>query len=331
MANLPVRWRLGLRAVAPLAVALLAAVLVSPVPASAQSLSEVEAEIEDKWRELEPLIEDYNRVRSELKKNREASEELAEKIQPMELQASLASEELNDIAVEQYKQGPMSSIGALVTSGSPVAFVERLTALDQLARQQQQRMDEAGETLASYEAQKAEIDALIAKQEEQKADLADRTESIEADIEELEQLQDQAQQASDSTTVGEEQPSGSCPAVDASGPGAVAAEFACAQIGKPYVYGAGGPGSYDCSGLTSAAWAAAGVSLTHYTGAQWNEGSVVDRSELVPGDLVFYYSDLSHVGVYVGGGMIVDAPNSGSSVSMRSMDTMPIAGFRRPG
>lgn len=326
----------GWRWLVPLAV--LFGLLLPGAPALAQpSLDEIEAEIEQAWRKLEPLIEEHNEVRADLKKNREASDELAEKMEPLELHASVAQKEIADIAVNQYKAGPMSSFGALVTSGSPTAFVDRLTALDMLARRQQDRIGEAAEILASYEAEKAELDALIETQEEQEADLAERAEAIEADLEELEKLRDEAEQqqqqspesAPQTTTSGE--PTGSCPAVSGSGPGMTAAEFACAQIGKPYQWGASGPGSYDCSGLTQAAWGAAGVSLTHHTGAQWNEGAVVDRANAVPGDLVFYYSDLSHVGIYVGNGMIVDAPSAGSSVQMRSVDTMPVSGFRRPG
>jgi peptidoglycan DL-endopeptidase CwlO len=327
----------GWRWLVPLAV--LFGLLLPGAPALAQeTLAEIDAEIEKAWRELEPLIEEYNGVRSELKKNREASDELAEKIEPLELHATVARNEIADIAVDQYKAGPMSSFGALVTSGSPTTFVDRLAALDMLARRQQDRIGAASEVLAAYEAEKAELDALIETQEEQEADLAKRADAIEEDLEELEKLRDEVEQqqqqtqestAPQTTTGGE--PTGSCPAESGSGPGMTAAEFACAQIGKPYQWGASGPGSYDCSGLTQASWGAAGVSLSHHTGAQWNEGAVVDRANLVPGDLVFYYGDLSHVGIYVGNGMIVDAPSAGDSVRMRGIDTMPVSGIRRPG
>src|SRR5439155_983538 len=78
-----------------------------------------------------------------------------------------------------------------------------------------------------------------------------------------------------------------------------------------YIWGDAGPGGYDCSGLTLAAWASVGVTLGHYTGWQWNEGKPVSRANLRPGDLVFWYSDLHHMGMYVGGGWVVHAPHTG--------------------
>ena len=301
-------------------------------PAYAQSLSEIEAEIDAAWRELEPVIEDYNKVRSELKANKKLAEELAEKIEPLRAEADSATEDLNQIAIQQYKSGRVSGIGALVASGSPSMFVHRLATLDRLARDQRRQIDQATETVAEYEERKAEIDALIEEQTKQEQELAEKAESIEEELAELERMRDEArrQQAAPPSATSPN-PAGSCPAVASSGPGAVAAEFACAQQGKPYQWGASGPNGYDCSGLTQAAWAAAGVSLTHHTGAQWNEGVPVSRDQAIPGDLVFFYSDLSHVGLYIGNGLMVDAPHAGAVVTVRSIDTMPIAGFRRPG
>ena len=97
------------------------------------------------------------------------------------------------------------------------------------------------------------------------------------------------------------------------------------------MYGAAGPDAWDCSGLTMAAWAAAGVSLPHSSSMQYGSGTPVSTSALLPGDLVFYYSPISHVGLYIGNGQIVHAPNSGSSVYVTSMSSMPIAGAVRPG
>ena len=124
---------------------------------------------------------------------------------------------------------------------------------------------------------------------------------------------------------------GSCPAVYIGGAAGIAVKTACAQIGKPYVWGADGPDSFDCSGLTQYAWKAAGVYLTHYTGAQWNEGTPVSKADLRPGDLVFFYSDLHHVGMYVGNGLMVHASRSGVPVKMARMEYMPYMGARRPG
>ncbi|MFF7977946.1 NlpC/P60 family protein [Streptomyces sp. NPDC007901] len=100
---------------------------------------------------------------------------------------------------------------------------------------------------------------------------------------------------------------------------AKAIAFARAQIGKPYVWGATGPGSYDCSGLSQAAWKAAGVSLPRTTYDQVNAGTTVSLADAQPGDLVFFYDDVSHVGIYIGNGMMIHAPKPGAYVREESI------------
>ncbi|MGW0186230.1 NlpC/P60 family protein [Streptomyces sp. NPDC003362] len=95
--------------------------------------------------------------------------------------------------------------------------------------------------------------------------------------------------------------------------------FSRAQIGKPYVWGATGPGSYDCSGLTQAAWKAAGVTLPRTTYDQVNAGTTVAISAAQPGDLVFFYDDVTHVGIYIGNGMMIHAPKPGAYVREESI------------
>ena len=123
----------------------------------------------------------------------------------------------------------------------------------------------------------------------------------------------------------------SAPEAPASGNAAAAVAYARAQVGKAYVYGAAGPSAFDCSGLTMMAWRQAGVSLPHSSGAQYSGGRKVSRSDLQPGDLVFYYQPISHVGIYVGNGQLVHAANPSTGVSVTSVDSMPYSGAVRPG
>jgi len=116
-----------------------------------------------------------------------------------------------------------------------------------------------------------------------------------------------------------------------SGGGAAAAvRYAYAQIGKPYQFGADGPGSFDCSGLTMMAWRQGGIALPHSAAGQYGIGRHVTRSELQPGDLIFRYSPISHVAMYVGGGMQVAATHTGSTVKLQSAFQGPIVGYSRP-
>jgi cell wall-associated NlpC family hydrolase len=104
---------------------------------------------------------------------------------------------------------------------------------------------------------------------------------------------------------------------------------ALAQIGKPYVYGAAGPDGFDCSGLTMFAFAAAGIALPHSAEAQSRLGTPVARGDLRPGDLVFFYSPISHVGIYVGNGMMVHARTFGKPLAVTSVDQSGYAGATR--
>jgi cell wall-associated NlpC family hydrolase len=125
--------------------------------------------------------------------------------------------------------------------------------------------------------------------------------------------------------------------VAASGGAATAVQWAYREIGKPYVWGAAGPNSFDCSGLAQYVWAKAGVYLEHFTGDQWNEGTHIARADVEPGDLVFFATNTSdpgtihHVGIYVGGGMMIDAPYTGVDVRKEPAFRSDYIGAVRPG
>jgi cell wall-associated NlpC family hydrolase len=109
-----------------------------------------------------------------------------------------------------------------------------------------------------------------------------------------------------------------------------AVDVALSQVGKPYAWGAAGPGSYDCSGLAQYAYKAAGVALPHSSGAQSTMGTAVSKADLKPGDLVFFYSPVSHVAIYIGNGQIVHASTAGQPVKVANLNSMPsYSGARR--
>jgi len=106
--------------------------------------------------------------------------------------------------------------------------------------------------------------------------------------------------------------------------------YALAQVGDSYVWGATGPSAFDCSGLTLRSYAQVGISLPHSSSAQYGSGRHISASQLEPGDLVFYYHPIHHVGIYIGGGMIVHAANPGAGVETAALYSMPFAGAVRP-
>ncbi len=311
-----------LAAVAAVAVSL--GVLAVPVQAE-PTVEEIEAAIDEQWREMEPTIAEYNKVRAQLKVNREKSEELAEKLVPLQQKSEAALKRIGGLASQYYVNGPSRELGALLVSDDPNEISEELALLNRVALMERKQLEEVLTIRKEYEDQKKELDELIAVQDKQQSELAARKKQIDAEITRL-------KNSIPVTTVSTPQ----CPTINGvvTEAARTAIRTACAQVGDPYVWAAAGPNSFDCSGLTQYAYKAAGVYLTHYTGAQWNEGQAISRSEARPGDLVFFSSpsNLHHVGLYLGNDQMVHAPRTGKPVMVSSINTMPsIAGFRRPG
>lgn len=116
-----------------------------------------------------------------------------------------------------------------------------------------------------------------------------------------------------------------------SGGAAIAIAEAKRQLGKPYVFGTNGPNTFDCSGLTQWAWAKAGVSMSHYTVSQYSEFPHIPVDALQPGDLVFFKIDLGHMGMYLGGGLVIHAPQTGDVVKISPLSNFNVVGAARPG
>ncbi|MCX4233978.1 C40 family peptidase [Streptomyces ortus] len=200
----------------------------------------------------------------------------------------------------------------------------------------QRKLADARELLSKLTAEeKARLAAIERKKQEEarrKADELARQQAADAER----RRQEAATQGTGAGTgagTGTGTGTGSVPGSDSasSTKAAKALAFARAQIGKPYVWGASGPGSYDCSGLTQAAWKAAGVTLPRTTWDQVDTGTTVSVDSAQPGDLVFFYDDISHVGIYIGDGMMIHAPKPGAYVREESIYYMPIHSVVRPG
>ncbi|MFF7799788.1 C40 family peptidase [Streptomyces olivaceus] len=184
----------------------------------------------------------------------------------------------------------------------------------------QKKLATARELLSELTAEeKARLAAIEKKKQEEAARKAAELAKQQAAAEEAERKRQEeaAQQQGSGSSSGSSE--SSTPGSSNGTQAQKALAFAQAQIGKPYVWGATGPGSYDCSGLTQAAWKAAGVTLPRTTYDQVNAGTTVSVSQAQPGDLVFFYDDISHVGLYVGDGKMVHAPKPGAYVREESI------------
>jgi peptidoglycan DL-endopeptidase CwlO len=217
------------------------------------------------------------------------------------------------LAAMGYMNGGMDPTLQMLTSGNPNLFLSQASTVQQLD-------DEAGMRLSTLQreqlaAERAQTTAKeeIATANQLKSQINGKVKTIHAKLDVLNSsAMSQAMAVFDKT--------GNYPNIvlpEATNVGTTALRAALTQRGKPYVWGAAGPDSYDCSGLVMWAFLQEGISLPHYTGDQWNAGMHVSRADLEPGDLVFFFADISHVGLYLGNGLMVDAPSTGQVVQVQ--------------
>jgi cell wall-associated NlpC family hydrolase len=218
----------------------------------------------------------------------------------------------------------LTRIDVLLTASSADDFVHQMGTLDAIAGRTNEQL--AAVAAAADEAKKAQADADEAQATAQKAydDIAAQQKDLQAKIADYQRqyaslTAPQQQQVVASHGDTQAVPSG---VVAPSGAAQKAVDTALAQVGDPYVYGASGPDAFDCSGLTQYAYSAAGVSLPHSSASQSRMGTPVSRDQLQPGDLIFFYSPVSHVGMYIGNGQMVHASTSGQPVKVASLDSM---------
>ncbi|MGZ4506577.1 MAG: C40 family peptidase [Blastococcus sp.] len=243
--------------------------------------------------------------------------------------------QMRAIAQSGFTGKSQSRVAAFLTSDSASELVEQMTTLDMIASHTEDVIAKVAAAQDVARAAQAAADKLAAKARaglaELKAQQAAVQKKVAAYRAEFDRLTAVEQAAVATALAG---PRLSAPSISdlPLAPGsaaAIAVKTALAQVGKPYVWGATGPDGFDCSGLTSYAWAAAGVALPHSSRAQSQLGRPVSRSELLPGDLVYFYTPVSHVGLYIGNGMMVHARTFGQGVAVTSVDQAGYRGARR--
>ncbi|GAA3201280.1 C40 family peptidase [Streptomyces virens] len=304
---------------------------------------EVRAEVARLYREAEAATEKYNGAKEKAESARRRLRALQDERARREDRLNSARAALGSAAAAQYRAGGMDPALRLLLSEDPDGYLEgaalteraddrRRAAVERLRgqlREIEQLRGAARIEVTSLTSRRAELDRhtktitgkltaarrlLSRLPPEHRADLTDGT--------------DRSARSSADLRDGPTVPG----AVTAAAPGPRAAQavaYAYRKLGSPYVWGATGPDAFDCSGLVQAAYRSAGVSLPRTTYAQIDAGRRIPRSQLLPGDLVFFYSGISHVGIYVGNGRMIHAPNPSAPVRKAPIDAMPFAGATR--
>ena len=294
-----------------------ASLVFPPVAAHAEprpTKAQVEKKLDKLGEQMDQKVEQFNQLNEKLKvakrKYDSARKSSGQEQAAFEEQRS----KIAQMAASAYKNGDSTDVTGFVGSSNPQSVLDQAAVFSHLSQERSSQLSQflaTAQRLRRQEAQaKSAYDDVKAKTKELKAQKA----KLDKEVAKQKKL---LARFAPSSTGGSGGVGGSYNG-PASGPARKALDFAYAQLGKPYVYGAQGPSSYDCSGLTMKAWGAAGVGITRTTNSQFAATKRVDKSNLQPGDLVFFNS-LNHVGMYVGGGQMIHAPRTGKNVEVVSI------------
>ncbi|MZE72026.1 C40 family peptidase [Streptomyces sp. SID5789] len=315
----------------------------APDPGRAKDLEAVRKKLDSLYRAAALATDEYNAAEEKAEKQNAEIVELAKKIVKGQEKLDRLKDRAGAAARAQYRTGGLPDEAKLMLSDDPGDFLDgsgrvlqgqRATKglLGELSRAQEDLKTYAADASARFKKLEAnrKTKATAQKKIEKQIAAAEKLESelAKEEKERLAKLEREAQAKAQTAWLD----SGILKDLDreATERGRKAVEYATAQIGKPYQWGAEGPESYDCSGLTSQAWIAAGQTIPRTSQEQWKQLTRVDVEDMRPGDLIIYFDDASHVGMYVGDGSVVHAPRPGRSITIAGAGTMPILGVVRP-
>jgi len=263
--------------------------------------------------QINALSEQYDSLRIQLTRA-QADALIAERAATRTQSAlALGQQAIAQLAAENFMNAGLDPTLQALVAGNPEQFLAQaatMTEIDQASGDRVSTLsNEAAQALREQQTAEQQVTAVNALQ----AQLGTKKQAIEAKIDVVNSAA--MKQAMAIFTQTGQYPDITIPTANTVG--AQALEAALTKRGDPYVWGAAGPSAFDCSGLVVWAYAQEGITLPHFTGDQWNSGMHVSRSDLEPGDLVFFYPDISHVGIYLGNGLMVDAPDFGETVQVQ--------------
>ncbi|MEV6975598.1 NlpC/P60 family protein [Kitasatospora sp. NPDC093806] len=329
---------------AVLTTAMAGGVVLTAGPAQAEptpSLASVKEQVDQLNEEAEQSIERYNGFQEKQQKLQGEANRIQEKVARGQEQMNQLRTQLGAIAAEQYRTGGIDPSVQLMLDSDPSGYLAKASAQNQVVDSQAALLRQALAEQRRLDQDRAEATATLAQLDTAASSLADEKKKVQDKLAKAQALLNKLS-AADRAKVNAQEAAATrasrsaadrttpTPAVPATGRAATIMQFAQAQLGKPYVWGATGPSGYDCSGLTGAAYRAAGIKLPRVSQDQWNAGARISRADLQPGDLVFFYSDLHHVGLYLGDGKMIHAPRTGKNVEVLPIDAMPYVGAVRP-
>ena len=300
-------------AAAALALVLPGGISAAQTTAPKPNLTTLVAEAKQLEFQINALSEQYDGLHIQLGRA-QANAQIAQNAASRGAAALAVSQQsVAQLAAANYMGSGLDPTFQALTTGDPQQFLSQASAVAELDQSSGMKVDTLGNEVTQALRDKQTADQQIAEVNALEAQMNTKKKVIEAKI-------DQVNSAAMKQAMAVFTQTGQYPNIDiptANTVGAQALQAAITREGDPYVWGASGPGEFDCSGLVVWAYAQEGIALPHYTGDLWNSGMHVARSDLEPGDLVFFFADISHVGIYIGDGMMIDAPDFGETVHVQ--------------
>jgi len=294
---------------------------------------EVEERIEELLQESSTLVQEYNEAQEHHDAAETEVEEIDSQIGTEEERYEELRTKVTELASTSYQSNDPESVATALFVDNPSEIFEQSADLTYLSEARRMELETFAESDTRLATLKAEADEAYDESVDQLEAVEESKEEVEDSLAEQEELL-AAIEGGNPTEAGESS-TGPSPTYtgSASGDARAAIDFAYSKIGTPYQWGGTGPNGYDCSGLTQASWAAAGVSISRTTYTQYDMPNSVAWEDIQPGDILFFFPDLGHNGLYVGNGLMVHAPSSGKTVSeVRLADywAQHFVGARRP-
>lgn len=283
-------------------------VLAAPTAPTAAEARRMHAALAEK---MTKTTEEYNAAGVQLARAQAQEKLLRSQAAVQQKKVYAYQTEVAEFAASAYRGGRIDMVTSLLQSGSPQNFLDQMSTLDNLSRTQRIQLNRLIAAKRTLDQQQRKIATALVAQRQNRQTLKTRRAAIEKDLKAWKALDEKLNPRASRSAV-----YGGSYTGPASGSARVALNAAYAQLGKPYSWGAAGPNSYDCSGLTMYAWGKAGVSLPHSSRMQYSYGRKVSRADLQPGDLVFAGSPIYHVGMYVGNGNMIHSPQTGDVVKI---------------
>ncbi|GHE50903.1 hypothetical protein GCM10018785_20880 [Streptomyces longispororuber] len=314
-------------------------------PSEKPSKDEVKSKVDKLYEEAEKATEKFNGAKEKQQKLEKQVDRLQDKVARGQDDLNDLRSGLGSLASAQYRSGGIDPSVQLFLSSDPDSYLDKASALDQLSTKQAEALKKIQAKQRTLAQQRKEASGKLADLATTREELGKKKREVQGKLGEAQRLlntlsaqeraalkakEDRASRAAERKAADASDASGAskgeAPKGGAKGSGRTMSAYAAAQskIGSPYVYGASGPSSFDCSGLTSWAYAQAGVSIPRTSQAQANAGTrIYSQSDLKVGDLVIFYGDLHHVGFYAGNGQVLHAPRTGAVVRYESINNMP--------